>query len=60
MVGLKDIKIELDKGYTRSINNTQYLPEEDLNFYEKIRRSVFFAGHILKMTFCLEIFIYYY
>jgi hypothetical protein len=48
MVGLKDIKIELDRGYTRSINNTQYLPEDDLNFYKETHKSIFLYGTYLQ------------
>jgi hypothetical protein len=53
MVGLKD------RAYARFINNTEYLPEDNLNFYKETYRSIFFIGHIYKMGFLLDIFIYY-
>ena len=57
---MKDIKIALDRGYTRFVNNIQCLLEDDLNFLRRDRQKrVFFPRHIFKMAFLQEIFIYW-
>ena len=60
MAKLKHNKTKLDRGFTRSTNNTQYLPQDKLNFLQRNRQKWdFLLGHISKMTLLQEIFIYH-